>query len=126
MDTTKAYLIYKLIHLLGLGMVFLSFGGMTMHAILGGEKQNDWRKPAIIGHGLGLFLMLLGGFGLLARMGIHWPWPPWVTGKFVIWLLFGGSVALIYKKPAMSKLLWFVSVALLGVAAYLALFKPGA
>ena len=26
-----------------------------------GEKQNDWRKPAIIGHGLGLFLMLLGG-----------------------------------------------------------------
>ena len=72
MDTTKAYLIYKLIHLLGLGMVFLSFGGMTMHAILGGEKQNDWRKPAIIGHGLGLFLMLLG-----VRPSrpdeIHWP-----------------------------------------------------
>ena len=97
-----------------------------MHAILGGEKQNDWRKPAIIGHGLGLFLMLLGGFGPSRPDGDSGALAPWVTGKFVIWLLFGGSVALIYKKPAMSKLLWFVSVALLGVAAYLALFKPGA
>ena len=68
-------LVYKLIHIVGIGMIFLSMGGMSMHAILGGErKKNEWRKPAIIGHGVGMLLILVAGFGMLARLGIHWPW----------------------------------------------------
>ena len=48
MDTTKAYLIYKLIHLFGVGHGFLSFGGMTMHAILGRNRMTGESQPSSV------------------------------------------------------------------------------
>ena len=115
--------VYKLIHIIGIGMIFLSMGGMSMHALVGGEKQNDWRKPAIIGHGVGMFLILLAGFGMLARLGIHWPWPTWVILKLVIWFVLGGSVALLYRSQGLNRLVWFGSLFALLAAGYLAIFK---
>ena len=116
-------LVYKLIHIVGIGMIFLSMGGMSMHAILGGEKKNEWLKPAIIGHGVGMLLILVAGFGMLARLGIHWPWPTWVLLKVIIWVILGGSVALLYRSRGLSRLVWFGSLAALALAGYLAIFK---
>jgi hypothetical protein len=115
--------VYKLIHIVGIGMIFLSMGGMSMHALVGGEKQNDWRKPAIIGHGVGMLLILVAGFGMLARLGIHWPWPTWVILKLVIWFVLGGSVALLYRSQGLNRLVWFGSLFALIAAGYLAIFK---
>lgn len=117
--------VYKVIHLLGIMMLFLSFGGVIVYAINGGAREtNAWRKPAAITHGIGLLLALVGGFGLLARLGIGWPWPGWVIAKLIIWLIFAAVVGMAARRPAMGKALWWLLLILGGIAAYLAGAKP--
>ncbi len=123
-----SYQFYKVLHLCGLSLVVLSLGGVILHVINGGTKSsNAFRKGAMITHGLGLLFLLVGGFGLLAKLGIH-SFPGWVTGKLLIWLALGGLVAVAYKKPASARVLWVVVPVLVVVASYLAVFKelPGA
>jgi hypothetical protein len=119
--------IYRLIHIFGILLVFLAIGGMTLHAANGGTRAtNRARVMVAITHGLGLFIILLGGFGMLARLGIAhgMDWPGWVWAKFAIWLVLGALFVLPYRFPALARPLWLL-VPLLGItAAYLALFKP--
>jgi hypothetical protein len=119
------YEIYKIIHLTGIIMTVIALGGLSMHAILGGEKrQNPFRKPAMITHGVGLLFVLVGGFGMLARLGIHWPWPTWVIVKFAIWLTFGAAAAMVYRKPVLNHAVWWGSIVLVAMAATMAIMKP--
>lgn len=117
--------VYKVIHILGILMLFLSYGGILIHTINGGTRDtNVWRKPLAITHGLGLLLVILGGFGLLAKLGIHWPWPGWVITKIGIWVVFGGIVGIAARRPAMVQPLWWLLLLLGTLAAYLAGTKP--
>ncbi|TGN19811.1 hypothetical protein [Leptospira idonii] len=121
-----SYQIYKLMHMLGIFLLFLSLGGVALFTINGGTKStNKWKSIAAITHGLALVLLLVAGFGMMARLGIpHGSWPGWVYAKIVVWLTFGGLLAVVYRKPAIAKVLW-VGFPLLGVcAAYLAIYKP--
>ncbi len=117
-------LVYKNIHLLGVFMMLMALGGLILHRINGGTREHAWRKPVAITHGIGLLLALIGGFGALARLGIFWPLPGWAIGKLVIWLVFGALVAVIFRSPALAKPLWWVTIVLAVLAAYLALHKP--
>ncbi len=74
--------------------------------------------------GIGLFLILLGGFGLLARVYQN-QWYPWVILKLVIWVILGGLIALINRKPGLSKVWYWVTLFLGLTAAWAAYFKPG-
>ena len=116
--------VYKNIHFIGIFMVLMALGGLLLHAINGGAKDHAWRKPIAITHGVGLFLILLGGFGMLARLGIFWSWPGWVAGKVAIWVILGGLVAVIFRKPTLAKPLWWLTLALAALAAYLGVYKP--
>ncbi|MCZ6874559.1 MAG: hypothetical protein O7G88_13700 [bacterium] len=117
--------VYKLLHIVGIIMIFLSLGGQINHAINGGSKdQNAWRKAAGITHGVGLFLVLLGGFGMLARLEIHWPWPGWIIGKVVVWLLLGGLVVVVNRKPGTGRGMWYIVIFLGLLAVYFATMKP--
>ena len=118
------FVVYKNIHLIGVFMVLMALGGLLLHSITGGTKEHLWRKPVGVTHGIGVFLILLGGFGMLARLGISWSWPGWVTGKVFIWVILGGLIAVIFRKPALAKPLWWITIALGGLAAYLAINKP--
>lgn len=119
------YEIYKIVHLIGIFMIMISLGGLIIHAINEGEKANNrFRKAIGITHGVGLVLVLVAGFGLLARIGIHWPWPGWVIGKVVIWLVLGVFSALPYRMGASGKGLWYALIVLGALAAYLAIMKP--
>jgi NADH:ubiquinone oxidoreductase subunit 6 (subunit J) len=119
------YAIYKVIHLLGIMMLFLSFGAMLNHAINGGTKEtNRWGKAAAMTHGIGLLLALIGGFGLLAKLHLFWPMPGWAMLKILIWFILGGIISMIYKKPSSGKALWIVTLVLGLLAAYLANAKP--
>jgi len=112
-------------HLTGVLMVILSLGGITMHIINGGDKNHSWKKSAAITHGVGLLLSLVGGFGLLARLGIvQGGLPGWVYAKLAIWLVFGGLTAVLYKKKVWAKKIWHFIFILAGFAAYLAGYKP--
>ena len=106
-------------------MVLVSLGGLTLYVANGGVRaENSWRRQAALTHGIGLFLALLGGFGMLARLGIHWPWPTWLIVKLVVWLLLGAMVALVYRKSELSKVWWWGTILLALFAGFMALVKP--
>jgi uncharacterized membrane protein SirB2 len=117
------YNFYKILHLLGLSMVVLSLGGIIVHVINGGSKEsNSFRKGAMITHGVGLLLLLVAGFGMLAKLGIH-SFPGWVLGKIGIWAVLGAFAVLVYKKSQMAKKFWFAVPALVVIAALLAVYR---
>jgi hypothetical protein len=116
--------VYKNLHLLGVFMILMALGGLIIHQINAGTRQQVWRKPVAITHGIGLVLVLVGGFGMLARLGIPWPWPGWVVGKIIIWLIFGVLIAVIGRTPTLAKPWWWSTIVLAAIAAYLAINKP--
>ena len=119
-----AYPVYKLMHLIGIIMIFVALGSVMAHVFNGGTKEtNQWRKAAGITHGLGLVLALVGGFGMLARLGLS-PTAGWVMAKLVIWLVLGGITSVIYAMGTRGHILWYVVILLGALAAYLALTKP--
>jgi hypothetical protein len=114
---------YKLIHLFGLFTLFLALGGLFVHAAAGGEKRHSARGLVMAAHGLGAFLVVLGGFGMLARLegsGI----PAWVHPKLVIWVLLAGAVALPHRYPAVARPMLVLLPILGGVAAWIGIFHP--
>ena len=117
------YDFYKVLHVLGVSLVLLALGGITVHTMNGGTKEsNSFRKSAAIAHGVGLLLLLVAGFGMLAKMGIH-GFPAWVAIKSVIWLILGAVAALAYKKE-FARLVWLAMPVLVVAATLVALVKP--
>jgi FtsH-binding integral membrane protein len=117
-------LLYKNLHLIGVFMIFVALGGLILHQINAATREQVWRRPVAITHGIGMVLVLVGGFGMLARLRIFWPWPGWVIGKIIIWLVLGVLVAVIGRSPTLAKPLWWITIALGAIAAYLALNQP--
>jgi hypothetical protein len=106
---------YKCLHLAGISLVLLAIGGLA---------QRQDRRFLSIAHGIGLLVTLVGGFGLLARYQIQWPWPGWVMAKVVLWFVFGGSIVLLKRLPHMGTILWWAGWVLFLAAAYLGVHRP--
>lgn len=120
-----SYAVYKVMHLVGAFMIILALGGAAANSINGVPKKNSWRKSMMITHGIGMILSLVGGFGLLARLGVvHGMLPGWALAKLGIWLVFGALVGVVAKKPNSAKFVWFLIILLGAAAAYLAGSKP--
>jgi hypothetical protein len=120
------YSIYKLIHFLGIFSVLIVLAVACMHVLRGGTRaDNPQRKLLGIVHGIAMFFILLGGFGMLARIGVmHSSLPGWVYGKLVIWLLVAAAPALLYRGPRLAKAVIFGAPVLAVIAAAIALYKP--
>jgi hypothetical protein len=118
--------VYKLIHVAGILMVFMSLGGLALHAMNGGTKEsNRARRLTTTTYAIGLLLILLGGFGFLGSSGmISAGMPGWAWAKVGIWLAVGALLALPSVKPGMSRLVWFAAPILGIIAAWLARTKP--
>lgn len=113
-----SYDTYKLLHFLGLFTLFLALGGVYLHAATGGESRHPARRLVMAVHGLGALLVLLGGFGMLARLeagGL----PAWVHPKLAIWVILAGAVALPYRFPRLARPALFLLPLLGAVAAYI-------
>lgn len=120
------YTFYKVLHIFAIVLLFTAIGGLSLHGINGGDKEsNKASKLVAITHGVAMLLILTAGFGLMARLGFTKTWPVWLYPKLGIWLLMGGSLALVQRKPEWGKILWWVLPLLATVAAYLAIAKPG-
>jgi len=105
----------------------MALGGAALNAMNFGSRASDsGRKWVAVTHGIGLLIALVGGFGLLARLGISHgaDWPLWVWIKLGIWLVFGGMTALIGRNPRHVGLFWVLIPVLAVTAAYLAINKP--
>ncbi len=121
-----SYEVYKLLHVLGILLLFVALGGVALHAWNGGTRAgNQGRRATAIMHGLGLFLIILAGFGMIARRGyMEGGLPGWAWGKLLVWLVAGGIVYLPYRRPESAKLVFWLLPLLGATAAYLAVFKP--
>lgn len=113
---------YYYIHFIGMLMVFLAYGGLIVRSAARLDSPQIRRMGAITS-GIGLLFLLVGGFGLQAKM-MH-GWPIWIIIKIVIWIALGGLIVLINRKPAFAQWLWWATL-LLGISAVtLGLYKPG-
>lgn len=121
-----SYSVYKVLHLAAIMLLFASFGGLALYVAAGGTRAaNPNRKLVAALHGTAAFLVLLGGFGLLARLGIvQGGFPLWVWIKLAIWVLLSFAVLLPYRRPDLAKPLFLLYPVLGAVAAWAAIYKP--
>lgn len=121
-----SYPVYKVVHILG---VFLLIGGLgalwAMAASATDESRRAARKLLLAVQGVAMFLILLAGFGMLARLGISGSWPLWVWIKIAIWILLG-ALPVLLRRPARPIGPVFFLIPALGVlAAWAAVFHIG-
>jgi len=109
-----SYGTYKIIHMVGLALLFFGLGSMLGKA----------RFLAFLSHGLGLLLLVVGGFGMAARLGLVHSLPGWIYAKLFIWLLFGLSISLMKRRPQWANKSVVLFVGLVALAAWLANTKP--
>ncbi|MEN9790357.1 MAG: hypothetical protein RLZZ63_15 [Gemmatimonadota bacterium] len=122
------YGFYKVLHILGIALTLVALGGMTVHALNGGRKGENVARRLLIGmHGTGVLFILVGGFGLLARIGFaHGSgFPFWLWVKLGLWTLFAVIAAIPYRKPASGRALLLALPVLAMAAAAMAVYKPG-
>ena len=108
------YTTYEIIHLIGVAALALGIGGM----LAGGEK----RKTFAIVQGVALLVMLVSGFGLLAKL--HLGFPHFAMVKVALWLVLGMLPVLLrrLKVPVFGGMVIFL--ALVSIMAWLGVIKP--
>jgi hypothetical protein len=120
-----SYQFYNLVHIIGLVLLMVGLAGIAFN-INAPRTERLSRRISFIFHGFGVFLILLGGFGMLARLGIvHGAsWPGWIWVKVGVWALLSLSALVPIRFPrAALPLLLFLPL-LGGLAAYMAIYKP--
>lgn len=119
--------LYEVLHILGIALVFMALGGVAIHAANGGSRSTSNTRGLVMGlHGLGSLLILLGGFGMLARIGFQHGagFPGWLWGKIAMWLVVTLVIVLPYRKPSLARPVFIFTPLAAAFAVYLALYKP--
>lgn len=126
------YGVYRLVHFLGIFLLLTALGGAVMRAILAGGTAaaqagadtavRRTRRLIAISHGVALLLILLGGFGMLARLDIGFPL--WIAAKLGLWLLLGVALTVTHRMAGSARALWFAIPGIALLAAWLAYVKP--
>ena len=122
-----SYATYKVLHLLGIFLLFVALSGVALHAANGGNRQdNRLRRAVSIMHGLGMLIVLVAGFGLLARLNIvgNAFGEGWMVAKLVIWFVAGALLAVPYRMPERAPFIFYLLPVLGLAAAMLAIHKP--
>ena len=118
------FLVYKAMHLVGVMLTVVSLGGMAIHAANGGTREQSLtRRLTTASHGTGLLLVLVAGFGMLARLGGSAA-SGWVMIKLLIWLSLGLAALVPYRRPQFARALFLVIPLLAALAAIVAITKP--
>ena len=108
---------YRILHFVGLAMLFASLGASTLQPA--GQKAP---KFAMILHGIGLLVMLVAGFGMLAKLGYK-AYESWVLVKVFGWLILGALPVLVRRRVVPGWIGLLLAIAIAGGAAYVARFK---
>lgn len=114
--------VYNVAHVLGAFLLMTGLGALAVYALAGYGANAGASKLAAMAHGIGLLLILVAGFGQLARLGTGFS--GWVWAKIVIWLLLGAAGFLMRRSPRLASLMLLLAPLLGGVAVWLGVFKP--
>jgi len=109
-----SYTTYKIIHLIGVAALAMGVGGM----MAGGEK----RKLFSIVQGIALLVMLVSGFGILAKLKLGFP--HFAMAKTGLWVVIGVMPVILRKLKVPAVVGVIVSLGLVGVMAWLGVLKP--
>lgn len=117
-----SYEFYKVLHVVGIILVFMTLGASVLHAAtqanLANPQPNPQRKLIAALNGTGLLLIIVAGFGMLAKLQLMSNLPGWLHPKLLVWLLIAASPTLLARKPGTAKAMFFVLPLLGAVAAY--------
>lgn len=116
-----SYEFYRVLHIIGIVLLFTSLGGL---AAIGGKTNDRLRRFASIAHGIAVAVILIAGFGLLARLKMFDGFPPWIWVKLGIWLTLAMAVLPLRRKPELASWLFLAIPLFGGIAAWLAVYKP--
>lgn len=121
-----SYAFYNVLHLLGIFLLLLSLGGISTHILNGGNRNYPLRKWIASIHGIGLLIIFVAGFGLMAKIGMvgQGMWPAWIFIKLSIWLILGAMPVLLYRVPKYSVIWAGLTFVLAGFSAWTAIYKP--
>lgn len=119
-----SYTFYIILHLIGVISLFYALGGLALHKINGGAEKFQHRRLIMMIHGISLIVIFISAFGLLARIGIMWPWPIWIWGKLTLWFALGGAATLILRSRKKAKAIYFLVLGLAALAILLVELKP--
>ncbi|MGQ0794436.1 MAG: hypothetical protein ACT4NX_10210 [Deltaproteobacteria bacterium] len=114
-----AYEIYKVIHILAVISLFLSLGG---YAILSITKSTAGKGLVGRTHGIAVLLILVAGFGLVARLGAQML-SLWILTKLGVLVALAMMPVFIRRNPERAPALWLITIALGGLAIYMAVYK---
>jgi hypothetical protein len=116
-----SYEFYKILHVTAVILLFTSLG--TLAATAGSDKPR-FAKLGSIAHGIALTVVLVAGFGLLARLQLMASIPIWVWLKIGLWLALALIVIPLRRKPEWATALWLLVPVIGGLAAWAAIWKP--
>ena len=121
------YPILKILHFVGIGLLFMSIGGLCINAFQGGNKASLQGKgwlQVMLSLNLGLLLTVGTAIPMLLQLGDGAFAQGWVHAKFTLWLVIGGLGMMVLKRPHIARWAWVALPLLLGAAAALAGMKP--
>jgi hypothetical protein len=105
---------YHVLHVIGAILVFVGIGSLL--------SSNGNTKTGAIYHGIGLLILLVAGFGLLAKLKIAYT-STFVLAKFGIWLVLGFLPVLAKKRTLNPGFIVGIAIVLGAAAAYLGYTK---
>lgn len=118
---------YNVTHVVGIILLMAALGGAALHAMTRGANGDPSARRLLAAmHGVGVLLILVGGFGMLARIGaMHGAgFPGWVWVKLVVWGVLAAAIAIPPRRPGLARPLLLALPILGGIAAYMAIYKP--
>jgi hypothetical protein len=116
-----SFAVYKVVHFLGIFMLVTALAATLARSAKEGLNSDPLQKRLGLVHGVALLLILVGGFGMLARLDAGFP--GWAIAKMVIWIVFGGMINL-RKNPSMATWGLVVIPILAALAGWIAFAKP--
>jgi len=107
---------YSIVHI----MSVILLAGITFSAIT--SPQPERRKNMLMGSGIVAMVVLITGFGALARLGL--PFQGWVAIKLLCWLVLAMATPMAFRRSEQSGLWRAVTFGAILIAVLMVELKP--